>query len=260
MIILYSGKGAKDFRLLEPTFDENETKNLLLHTQQLLIKRNEAEAASFLTRMDFRLSNGTNDFKDEFTVLHASVSIEEYEYFRTLIEEPKDFNALIQTTRPFELIASTITELGTFVRFVICQVDLSRPPKISSNISNQAVFTFSDNAKIQYKGLNFRSKTEIKIFGALIKQGLLVLPLPVAVMGEMEKYKEPDFVVFYNGKVGILEIHGDKWHPPETAANEHERRRVFTKLGVNIYEIFGADRCWNEPDKVVEDFLQEFMR
>jgi len=260
MIILYNGKGSRDFRLLEPALNENETKNLLLHVQQILVKRGEAEAASFLSNMNFRLSNGTNDFKDKFSVLHAPVSLEEYEYFRGLIEDAKDFNTLMQATRPFELIASTVTELGIFVRFVTCQVDLSRPPAISSNVSNQALFTFSDNEKIAYKGLNFRSKTEIKIFEALIKRSLLVLPLPVAVMGEMEKYREPDFVVFYKGKVGIIEIHGDKWHPPETAASEHERRRAFTKLGVHIYEIFGADRCWNEPDKVIDDFLREFVR
>ncbi len=108
-----------------------------------------------------------------------------------------------------------------------------------------------------YEGLNFRSKTEIKVFDALIRKGLLVLPLPVAVMGSSKKYKEPDFVVCFKGKVGILEIHGDKWHPPETAAEEHERRREFTKaLGVSVYEIFGADRCWDDPDGVVSDFIQ----
>ena len=79
-------------------------------------------------------------------------------------------------------------------------------------------------------------------------------------MGHRGKYKEPDFVVCYKGKMGILEIHGDKWHPPETAAQEHERRRDFTKLGISIYEIFAADRCYNDPDGVVNDFLRAFTQ
>jgi hypothetical protein len=132
---------------------------------------------------------------------------------------------------------------------------LSRPPSIRP-VSNQAIFTFSDSSKITHAGLNFRSKTETRVFDALIKKGLLVLPLPVAVMGSSKNYKEPDFVICFKGKVGILEIHGDEWHPPETAADEHERRREFTKLGVSVYEIFGADRCWRDPDGVVSDFLQ----
>ena len=60
------------------------------------------------------------------------------------------------------------------------------------------------------------------------------------------------------GKCGILEIHGDKWHPPETAAQEHERRREFVNLGVSIFEIFDAERCWKDPDGVVNDFLKAF--
>jgi hypothetical protein len=79
-------------------------------------------------------------------------------------------------------------------------------------------------------------------------------------MGRIGAYKEPDFVVVHKGKMGILEIHGDKWHPPETAAQEHERRREFTRLGIPIYEIFGAERCWNDPESVVTEFLQAFTR
>jgi len=92
----------------------------------------------------------------------------------------------------------------------------------------------------------------------LVKLGLLVFPLPVAVLGKQRIYKEPDFVVCYKGKFGILEIHGDVWHPPQTAAKEHERRREFTQLGINVYEIFDATRCWNEPERVVDDFLKAF--
>lgn len=260
MLILYDSEGrAKELEILEPVLGEAETKNLLGYAYQLLSNRGEFDAASFLAKLNFKLSKGTNPFRDKFSVLHAAVSLEEYEYFRKNIEGATNYDALVEFIRPFRLIASTITELGVFVRFVTCEIDLSRPSTTSPS-ANQALFTFPDSSNITYEGLNFRSKTEIKIFEALIRRGVLVLPLPVAVMGEMGRYREPDFIVFYNGKAGILEIHGDKWHPPETAANEHERRRAFTRLGINIYEIFGADRCWKNPDKVVDDFLQEFTR
>ena len=188
-------------------------------------------------------------------MLHALVTFEEYEYFRKIIEDTTNDDGAAKLDHLFDLVTSAIADLGTYIRFVTCQLDLSRPPS-ARPVSNQAPFAFSDSPIVTYEGLNFRSKTEIKVFEALVRKGLLVLPLPVAVMGSSKKYKEPDFVVCFKGKVGILEIHGDKWPPPETAAEEHERRHEFTKQGVGVYEIFGADRCWNDPDGVVSDFIQ----
>ncbi len=74
-------------------------------------------------------------------------------------------------------------------------------------------------------------------------------------MGEIGEVLEPDFLVFYKGRSGILEIHGSEFHPAETAAWEHERRRRFIDLGVNEYEIYDATRCYEQPDRVVTDFL-----
>ncbi len=86
------------------------------------------------------------------------------------------------------------------------------------------------------------------------------MPLPVAVMGARAKYKEPDFVICHRGKWGILEIHGEEYHPPETAAKEHARRREFQELGVETYEIYDATECYNNPAKVVEQFLRLLSR
>jgi hypothetical protein len=259
MLVLYDKeKRTKEFDLTEPALDKSATRNLLLCTQQLLSQRGEFEAAGLLEKLDFSLFNATNFFNDKFSVLNAQVPFEEYEYFRKVIEDTTNDATSAKLAQLFELVTSAIAELGIYVRFVTCQLDLSRPP-IVKPVSNQALFTFSDSPKVTYAGLNFRSKAEIRIFETLAKRGLLILPLPIAVMGEIGKHREPDFVVFYNGKAGILEIHGDKWHPPETAATEHERRRTFTRLGINVYEIFGAERCWNDPEGVVEDFLQAFM-
>ena len=263
MLILFdSEERAKDFELLGPALDDEKTRNLLLHVRKILAEKDEFEAVSYLDRLDFGLSKGINPFRDEFCVLHTSASFDMHEFLRKAIEEAPDSKTKEQFVRPFKLIASTITYItdsDIYVRFVGCQLDLSQPPAINY-ASNQAVHTFPDSPKITYQGLNFRSKTEIKVFEALVRKGLLVFPLPTAVLGEIGKYKEPDFVVFYEGKVGILEIHGDNWHTPETAAEEHERCRVFKRLGVSVCEIFDARRCWDNPDAVVGEFLQELAR
>jgi len=131
---------------------------------------------------------------------------------------------------------------------------------LPSVLNNQARFVFPDGQVHEYHGLVFRSQTEIRVFDALVKRHVLFCPLPVAVMGELGIYREPDFMVFSRGRSGILEIHGSVFHPPETAAREHDRRRRFIDLGVNEYEIYDASRCYNEPERVVGDFLSRLSR
>jgi hypothetical protein len=122
--------------------------------------------------------------------------------------------------------------------------------------NNQAHFVISDRVVHEHQGLRFRSITEIRLYDALVKRRLLVFPLPLAVLGDVGAYREPDFLVFsQTGRSGILEIHGAEFHPPETAAREHERRRRFIDLGINEYEIYDAAQCYNESDRVVSDFL-----
>lgn len=100
--------------------------------------------------------------------------------------------------------------------------------------NNQAHFVISDRIIHEHQGLRFRSITEIRLYDALVKRRLLVFPLPLAVLGDVGAYREPDFLVFsQTGRSGILEIHGAEFHPPETAAREHERRRRFIDLGIN---------------------------
>ena len=119
--------------------------------------------------------------------------------------------------------------------------------------SNQAVVA-SHVPAFGWNGLRFRSKTEMVLAQALTRRGVLYFPLAAAVSGE-RKY-EPDFVICNGqGKWGILEVHGDDFHPPATAVKEHERGRWFKERGVKLFEVYGASECYNDPDGVVERFL-----
>jgi hypothetical protein len=125
---------------------------------------------------------------------------------------------------------------------------------------HQALFEYDDQKIYTHQGLKFRSATEVRIYDELIKRRVLVFPLPVAVLGE-GSYREPDFLVFTrNGRSGILEIHGSPFHPPETAAQEHARRRQFIDFGVNEYEIYGAEEAYDASERVVSDFLSRLRR
>jgi hypothetical protein len=126
---------------------------------------------------------------------------------------------------------------------------------------HQALFEYAEQRVYEHQGLKFRSATEVRVYDELIKRRLLVLPLPVAVLGDVGIYREPDFLVFTrNGRSGILEIHGTPFHSVETAAQEHDRRRRFIDLGVNEYEIYDAAQCYNATDRIVSDFLNRLKR
>ncbi len=117
--------------------------------------------------------------------------------------------------------------------------------------SNQGI-----NAPHEWNGFYFRSKTEIKIAEALDRANVLFYPNSKARLNKAEARinKESDFLVFQSGKSGILEVDGRKWH--QTAADDHERDRLFKRYGIRVIERFDAIRCWEEPDKVVQEFLE----
>lgn len=119
--------------------------------------------------------------------------------------------------------------------------------------SNQGVVG-SFRPAFSRNGLRFRSRTEQVLAEAFSRSGVLFFPLPAAV-SKVQKY-EPDFLVCHRGKWGILEVHGDDFHPPETAAKEHERGRWFQELGVKMFQVFNATDCYNDSDGVVERFLK----
>lgn len=268
MIILYSGGGSHSIEFTNKFSLKEFEQSTLYNACQLLIARGETEAANMLASGNFEFWEATNDFNDEFYVMSTVQPITMYEKWNKLLEsdERKTFRQL------FSSIAQAINEIGihpieeSYLRFIVCHmqhIDVHDNWQVeiigaTGGFNNQGLFNFKDIPKLTHDGLNFRSKTEIKVYSALLKRGLLILPLPVAILGDPKVRREPDFVVIYKGRMGILEIHGDAWHPTEMAAKESERRRMFRNLGVAIYEIFDAKTCWDTPDKVVNDFLRSF--
>jgi hypothetical protein len=120
--------------------------------------------------------------------------------------------------------------------------------------SNQAVVGPKSPA-FTWNGLGFRSRTEQVLAEAFSRNGVLFFPLAAAV-SRTQKY-EPDFLVCNGqGKWGILEVHGDDFHPPETAAQEHERGRWFQERGVRFFQVFNATDCFNNSDAIVDRFLK----
>lgn len=272
MIVLYHGGGSPSLKI-DDNSDIPEQDDIYRNTCQLLIARGKTLAADILARNDFQTHRATNDFNDDFWVLKLLETTSRYEKWRKLMlaedEQSEEFRIALSDIASVIKEQCYIDEISgktTHIRFIVCVHDSTqsdedtdwRSEYLSSKSNNQALFDFDDSEKLQKYGLNFRSKTEIKIYESLVSRGLFVLPLPVAVLGKNSIRREPDFVVAYDGKIGVLEIHGEQWHPVETYAKETDRRRHMRHLGISVYEVFDARRCWNDPEGVVEEFLGTF--
>ena len=122
-----------------------------------------------------------------------------------------------------------------------------RPPVYSADNTDEF---------IEWNGLYCRSEPERVIAEAMAKRGL-DFHLNAGgrfKVGDEYKTREPDFVVYLgNGRVAHLEIDGRQYHA--SAADDHNRDRMFRKLGVQV-ERFPATECMADPDRVVAEFLE----
>ena len=128
------------------------------------------------------------------------------------------------------------------------------------DITNQGPHR-QDQIRASWNGLNFRSQTEVKIAQALDARGVLFFPLPAArvSVGESRRTMEPDFVICSRGRWGVLEVDGLPFHR-DTAAADHQRDRWLKEYGVRVVERFDGDHCFQNPDLVVQRFLDLLHR
>lgn len=125
--------------------------------------------------------------------------------------------------------------------------------KIEPVTDNQASGTLNP---IIWNNLHFRSKTEVKIAEAFEKEKVLFFPNCKARLGFTERQNlEPDFLVCYKGKLGIMEIDGSPFHPASRSAHEHKRDRLFLAHGISLVQRFDANECYENPENVVKQFL-----
>jgi hypothetical protein len=112
----------------------------------------------------------------------------------------------------------------------------------------------------KWNGCFFRSKPEVKIAEAFEKKSIAFISNG---RGRFNKENsratfEPDFVVFYNGKVGILEVDGEKYHPDLLKEDSDKRDQTFNDSGISIVKHYDSEICKKSPEKVVSDFLSSF--
>lgn len=126
-------------------------------------------------------------------------------------------------------------------------------------INNQGIsYGITPLPRLTWNNMKFRSRSETKIAAALDKAGVLFLPNCLARLGEKQnrRNREADFLICDRQKWGILEVDGEPFHPPSRTVHDHERDRLFRHHGIRVVEHFDANRCYQDPDGVVADFLR----
>jgi uncharacterized protein YjbI with pentapeptide repeats len=128
---------------------------------------------------------------------------------------------------------------------------------VDNTSNNQGVQFYANSTIHTWERLRFRSKTEIKIAEALDRTGVLFVPNSLARLttAKGRENKEADFLICYNGKWGVLEVDGP-FHTAERRVEEQERERIFKKNGIKVVERFDSERCYNNPDEVVQEFFK----
>jgi hypothetical protein len=144
----------------------------------------------------------------------------------------------------------------------LCQVELLTETKpddkteLREEITNQENQYDAEEQSYDWNGWHFRSEEEVEIAEALDRAGVLFIPKSRIRMttSEGKQNQQPDFLIFYQGKWGVLQV----WHEDEEKDRESAiaELQIFQSHGIQTVQHYYASRCQIEPDRVVQEFLE----
>jgi hypothetical protein len=141
------------------------------------------------------------------------------------------------------------------VKFIVRRLDkgLDRISQSLHSADGKANASHATYRSIPYKGMIFRSRTEVRIARSLEHAGIVYLPPTKARLNTPKgrQGREIDFLIFDGGRIGVLEVDGP-WH---SAASDASRDALMRENGLTHIQRFDSERCYHEPDAVVAEFL-----
>jgi len=122
----------------------------------------------------------------------------------------------------------------------------------AENGHNQGILSNTEEGIYHWNDLCFRCEEQVKIAESLDRTSALFFPNSKARLTTPagRQNQEPDFLIFHQGKWGILEI-----SHPDTEKDE-TRDRQFASHGIRIIHYCDANRCTEEADRIVQEFLE----
>jgi hypothetical protein len=107
---------------------------------------------------------------------------------------------------------------------------------------------------LEWKGMIFRSKSEVRIAKTLDHRRIFFIPPTRVRVGKTERQnRELDFVICHKGKWGVLEVDG----PYHDAKFDAQRDQVLRAHGIVNIQRFPSERCYQEPHTVIDEFLRK---
>ncbi|MGB7709794.1 MAG: pentapeptide repeat-containing protein [Microcoleus sp.] len=114
---------------------------------------------------------------------------------------------------------------------------------------------YDSEKEINWNGFRFHSDAQVKIAEILDRTSTLFIPnsqLRIATAAGRQNQKA-DFLIFHQNKLGILKIDSESSHQNAT---EDEMCRLFIDSGISLVKHYDATRCSEQPDLVVQEFLE----
>lgn len=232
-----------------------DTDRFLASMARFLIEGDERDEARLLLACTLEAWQEMDDFGNDFLKLMFSGPRRAYD----LLSDSRS-----QTYRAFDHAAGALLPAGfDFVNIVARAQNVSvsgadwRNELLAvldgTDVDNQAI---PFKATKTYRGLRFRSESEVRVAQALDRAHVMYLPNCRGRVGGRDDTRtnvEADFIVFADGAWGVLEVDGSEWHT--NAAKDHRRDRPLKYHGAAVVERFDAGECFENPDGVVRQFL-----
>lgn len=137
-------------------------------------------------------------------------------------------------------------------------------PRIEANkqVSNQALSPQREHFPFQRHGMRFRGHTELLMFESLVKKQqelprgdtILIVPLPSVWNGRQRQ--EPDFLVTYRGRAGVIEVDDPTHHGRYVA--DKSRDQILEQCGVQLIRRIAVEDAAKESDR--DEFINVFLQ
>jgi uncharacterized protein YjbI with pentapeptide repeats len=128
---------------------------------------------------------------------------------------------------------------------------------INGEEENKQGSQFNSEGRIyHWKGFCFHSDAQVKIAEILDRTSTLFIPnsqLRLATPDGRQNL-EADFLIFHQGKLGMLKIDSEAFDRNETEKATGDR--PFIDSGICLVKHYDATQCSEQPDLVVQEFLE----
>ncbi|MBD1811914.1 pentapeptide repeat-containing protein [Microcoleus vaginatus DQ-U2] len=130
------------------------------------------------------------------------------------------------------------------------QADLDK----TINADSETELSGSEN-EMDWNGFRLHSDAQVKIAETLDRTSTLFIPNSQLRLTTPEGRQnlEADFLIFHQNKLGMLKIDSGSSHPNAT---EYEMCQLFIDSGIFLVKHYDATRCSEQPDLVVQEFLE----